>query len=59
MEDKGFGRWKEMGLLSLVINSATEGGRRLCFHSDVSLCLFVCEQVISKYYGWIQTKFVG
>ena len=38
-----------------VITSATEGGRRLCFH--LSVCLYVCEHDISKSYGQIRMKF--
>ena len=39
-------------------DKATEGGQRLCFHRfmRLSVSFFVCEQGISKSYGWIQKK---
>ena len=46
-------------IIIIIITSTTEGGRRLCFHPFLSLCLSVCVQDISKSSGWIQMKFGG
>ena len=44
----------------MIFTSTTEGGRRLCFHPCLSVCLlFVCEQDISKSYELIQMKLGG
>ena len=42
-----------------IITSVTEGGRRLCFLSPLSICLFVCEHAISKRCGRIRMNFCG
>ena len=46
-----------------LFTSATGGGRKLCFHPYLSVCLFVCLSVcvhdISKIYRRIQTKLDG
>ena len=48
--------WSEV--VADIITSAIEGGRRLCFHPCLSVCLFVWAD-ISKSCGWIWTKFDG
>ena len=42
-----------------LITSATEGGRRLCFHSSLAVCSSVCVQDISKCCGRIRMKLGG
>ena len=50
-----------MFLLQTLVTSNNEGGWRLCFHPFVRLfvCLFVCEQDISKHCGRNHTEFGG